>query len=183
MVFTSPSAVRFAAERARATGRFCRARPGARIAVRGSWQGARIVRREPTGRAGLRPESDQRQEGLVAGAGRRCSRYPPAGRVLFPQALGGREHLRDALAARGIRVDVVPVSQTIAIDPLPPLPVFDAAIFASPSALRALVAAWTAAPLVDTVVVAIGPPTAQAVRRAGVSLAAIAPDTCRPPPR
>jgi uroporphyrinogen-III synthase len=66
------------------------------------------------------------------------------------------------------------VSQTVARADLPELPAFDAALFASPSALRAFVGRWTAAPLFQATVVVIGPTTARQASESGVTVGAIA---------
>lgn len=107
--------------------------------------------------------ADRRQEGLLALL---VESHPTlideGARVLFPQAAGGRDLLATALAARGCIVDVVTASETRPLPALPPTPPFDAAIFASPSAFDAFVAAHGTGPFAGKVVVTIGPTTAAA---------------------
>lgn len=160
IVFTSPSAVRFAFGRAPHLAATLGAAPTAVAAV-----GAQTAKRlgEYGVSVSLVPE-DQRQEGLIAS----FADLKPGTRVLFPQAVGGRELLRDVLSAAGALVDVVPVSSTVSLPLSTPPPAFDAAIFASPSALKAFVAALTTAPLQDKVIAVIGPTTHRAAVESGL---------------
>ncbi|MES1204903.1 MAG: uroporphyrinogen-III synthase [Pseudomonadota bacterium] len=168
IVFTSPSAVRAALGRAPRLASDLRQSPAPAVAAVGTETARALAEHDVP--VALVPD-DQRQEGLVA----RMAALAAGSHVLFPQALGGRELLREALERQGIKVDLVPVSETsaLALD-APPAP-FDVATFASPSALRAFVAAWTPAALDAKVVAVIGPTTQEAARAASVAVHVVAP--------
>jgi uroporphyrinogen III methyltransferase/synthase len=160
LVFTSATAVRFVAERWPAhMAPESLSRP--QIAAVGEETAQALMKRHFS--VALVP-ADQRQEGLVEA----LADVSAGARVLFPRAVDGREHLVAALAARGISVDVVPASQTLARDPLPPLPPFDIATFASPSALDAFFAGHGAEALGRHPLVVIGATTAAAATARGL---------------
>lgn len=167
LVFTSPSAVRFTC--ARADQRKARIPLGVPLVAAVGAETARAVEAEDLHVTLVPDGGDQNQEGLLAALGD----LEPGTRVLFPQAVGGRELLREALVKRGCVVDVVPVSQTLPVADLAPPPPFDAATFASPSALRAFVARWGKDALASAAVAVIGPTTAAAARELGVRVDAM----------
>lgn len=169
VVFTSPSAVRLAAARLRRIGSFSAA-AAAIIAAVGPGTAAALAA-EGLSATVVPPAGQRNQEGLAAAmAGLRTG-----ARVIFPRALEGRDALESQLVARGVSVQTVPVSQTRPCA-LPPLPEFDAAVFASPSALRALLDRWQATCLAGRLAVAIGPVTAASLRAAGLAPSAVADD-------
>ena len=117
-----------------------------------------------SGRVALRP-AESRQEGLAAALGGLAA----ATRVLLPIAAGGRALLPEALRDRGCAVDVVPVYRTQPVADLPEPPPFDAATFASPSALRAYLSGAGGASLRGKIVAVIGPTTATEAAAHGIS--------------
>jgi uroporphyrinogen-III synthase len=158
LLFTSAAAVRFAAPRILASsgGRL------PKVAAVGRQTAAALVH------AGFpRPAvpPDERQDGMI----QMFSAVAPGTCFLFPQAAGGREDLVAYLRARACTVDVVQASVTEPIAQLPPLPAFQVATFASPSALRAFVAAHGTAPLRSRPVVVIGQTTAAAAAEVAVA--------------
>lgn len=94
-------------------------------------------------------------------------------RVLVPRAAAGLRILPEGLAALGAQVDEVEAYRTES----PPAPALqarwtavaaDAVVFASPSAVRALVSAVGASAFTGVSIIAIGPTTAAAVNDAGL---------------
>jgi uroporphyrinogen-III synthase len=175
LVFTSAAAARFTLGRLPSglTLRTGGALSRPRVAAVGR-ETARVL--EAQGAAVALVPEDERGEGLATALGDAVGRLAQGTRVLFPQAVGGREELRNALLARGCIVDVVPASQTVPRRDLPPPPPFDVATFASPSALRAFVALRGLPPLEASTVAVIGPTTAAAATALGLRpLVAAAP--------
>lgn len=173
-VFTSPSAVTFTLARAATRGLSPASLATMRIAAVGS-ETARALEARGLSVQIVPPDDQQRQEGLVEQLLAALGPHAAAARIFFPQAVGGRELLRDELVRRGCAVDVVPVSQTAACDLTGPPPPFDAATFASPSALRAFAGAHGGASLAPAVVAVIGPTTAQAAAALGVRVDVMPP--------
>jgi uroporphyrinogen-III synthase len=158
LIFTSQPAVRFTV--ARLPGGRLPSRP--QIAAVGA-ETARAVR-ESGAQVALVPD-DQRQEGLIAA----FANLPRGTRLIFPHAVAGREALVQALRQQGCQVEAVPAYQTAPRTPLPPLPPFVVATFASPSALRAFVDYHGTAPLRAKTTAVIGPTTAAEAAAHGIA--------------
>lgn len=101
-------------------------------------------------------------------------------RILLARALKGRDVLPEALRARGVEVDVVPVYRTVPVEPdrdvldLLRIGRIDAITFTSPSTARHFSAAVERAgmdprsALSRIVVASVGPVTTEALRRLGI---------------
>ncbi|HEY2904051.1 MAG TPA: uroporphyrinogen-III synthase [Polyangia bacterium] len=161
-IFTSPSAVRFTLARAGEKGASF---ADLKIAAVGA-ETARALDAAGINVDALPAFDQQRQEGLAAA----LAALPAGTRVLFPQAIGGRDFLVESLGRQGCAVDVVAVSQTAALALGGAPPAFDVATFASPSAFHAFVDGHGAAALHGRIVAAIGPTTAASIAAAGVSV-------------
>jgi uroporphyrinogen-III synthase len=168
LIFTSQTTVDFLL--GRMAGR--RFPPGLRAAIAAVGPATARAIEKGGGSVTLLP-ADNRQEGLLE-----ALRPVAAGkRALLPMAAGGRALLAETLRAWGCEVDVVTVYGTRPRADLGMPPAFDAAIFASPSALRAYLAGVGAASLAGKIVAVIGPTTANEAAANGISVVlAASPD-------
>jgi uroporphyrinogen-III synthase len=108
--------------------------------------------------------ADNRQEGLVEV----LRPVAPGRRVLFPIAAGGRALLAESFRSWGCDVDVITVYRMLPKEDLDEPPPFDAAIFASPSALHAYLAVTGPTSLVAKTVAVIGRTTANEAAANGI---------------
>jgi uroporphyrinogen III methyltransferase/synthase len=173
LLITSSNAIRFLAERASERGVSLRDFAGAVVCVGPKSAETTLAQGLPVHTI---PAERFDAEGMLEALDRH---FPPEGRhFLLPRAEAARETLYDGLRASGARVDAVTAYRTVApdtdADALRERLVagrFDVLTFASPSAVRNFVsllddAARRAA--ADCLVAAIGPTTAEALRKEGL---------------
>jgi uroporphyrinogen III methyltransferase/synthase len=167
---TSANAVEGLFERLRAGGRDARSLAGARIAAIGEATVAAL------GRHGI--EADIVPGRAVAEALADALAEVPASRALIPRAALARDVVPDALRARGIDVDVLPVYETVA-EPVAPDTLREALAadyltFTSSSTVRNLIAAAGGGDsgrlqlAIHTRIASIGPVTSEALREHGL---------------
>lgn len=118
---------------------------------------------EAGGAVALTP-SDNRQEGLIEA----LRPVAPGRRVLLPIAAGARALLADTLRSWGCCVEVLPIYRVMPQEHLGQPPLFDCAVFASPSALRAYLALAGASSLARKIVAVVGKTTAREAEANGV---------------
>lgn len=174
LILTSVNAVIALFDRLLARGADARALGGVRVCAIGAKTAAAIQR------YGVTPDrvaEESTGEGVVAAL---ADQDLAGAAILFPRAKTAREVIPEALTGRGAKVDVVTVYQTHPIDRVPDqareaLQRRQGAIvtFTSPSTVEAFVNALgaDAALMRDAVVACLGPPTAEAARRKGLTVA------------
>lgn len=175
-VFASATAVERTVERMRALGLEPASLGRLRLAAVGPATADRLARE--VRRADLVPE-EARGEALAAA----LAPSVRGRRVLLPRPAEGRPELLDGLLAAGAEVAAVEAYRTLPAPPegIAPLADWieagevDAVAFASPSAVKAVVAGLgTRAPALKRVLLgAIGPTTAEALREAGLEPGAV----------
>jgi uroporphyrinogen III methyltransferase/synthase len=177
IVFTSVNGVRFFFERLSATGGSREALRRLQIGAIGPATAAAVA--EHGHKVAFVP-AEYVAESIVSGIGDVAGK-----RVLLPRADIARKALVEGLAARGAIVDEVVAYRTVAGTPRDATGVFarggiDIATFTSPSTVHNFVALFedgAALRVLDGAAIAcIGPITAAAARRAGLSVTLVAPE-------
>jgi uroporphyrinogen-III synthase len=106
-------------------------------------------------------------------------RLAPGARILVPRAAEGRDELISGLQEWGVIVDAPVCYRTVSAE-IPPWQAVDVITLCSPSAVAALVGAWTAERVNRARVACLGATTADAARSHGVRVDAIAQSTGMP---
>jgi uroporphyrinogen III methyltransferase / synthase len=178
VVFTSQNAVAFLWEALRVSGRDARALAGRKLACVGRSTADTLLARGLA--ADVVPERYV-AEGILAAMKERDDVRDA--RVLYIAAEGARDVLPEGLAGMGCTVDVVTVYRTAsdgagagALREALALGRVDAVTFASASVVRGFVEAVGAELARRAPAVSIGPVTSDAIRAAGITLAAEAPE-------
>lgn len=177
VVFSSANAVSCFLDRMAHSGAGVRQLAGCRVAAVGSSTASRLLDR------GIQADyvpDEFRAEGLIEGFLKRGVGHGT--RVLVPRALEAREVLPDTLRAYGVVVDVVAVYRTVTGDGDPETLArmaagkVDVVTFTSPSTVRNFLALVADTPahrvLGQAAFASIGPVTSDAIRKAGLEVAA-----------
>lgn len=168
LVVTSPSAVRCLMKGLRTSGGDLRAWPSIMACGPGT-----LRELEAAGlKADAVPTSGFGAEGLLPLAEERIAK---GARVLRVRSDKAGPSLAEKLRGQGAEVDDVCIYRNESVAK-GELPYFDVAFFASSSAVTAFVDAWGIDPLGTKTVLAIGQPTAKALRSSGISTPLISPE-------
>ncbi len=168
VVLTSPSAVRVLLGMLGEAGADLRALPR----IMASGPGTARELRKAVLRPDVEPGADFGAGGIAELA---ASVIEPGARILRFRSDAAGPSLAESLSARGAAVEdcVLYRNEPVAYDRLP---AFDAAFFASGSAVRAFASQWGADALAGRTVLVIGEPTAAALRREGLKPDVVSPE-------